>query len=236
MNILHIFHVFADGQWKDAVTEHFAALDESGLAGQLGAMGIGMVGSMENRVAVREYIATEILPSAGPALQSLAERGDLQNLTLASADEGWEQVTMQCLPSMATQMVADKLLQGDACILYAHTKGAWDASEINIWWRRSMTHDVINRWRECVTMLRQGYDAAGPHIIPPQHGGPFFGGNFWWATADYITRLPALSWETRHNAENWIGLGGGKLFDVRPGWPGFGSFAPEVMALREAME
>lgn len=204
MNLQHFFHVYAGGDWKPAVDETFDALARSGLAENLDGLYVGMVGSPEQRAEAWEHITTQT-PVPVTVLR-------------AEADDGWEQVTLQ---SMIHHVAV-----ADGTVLYTHTKGAWDASEINIAWRVSMLHDVIDRWRECVTLLTEnGYDAAGPHVIPEAHGGPFFGGNFWWATGRHLRLQPPLQWDTRHHAENWIGQRPtANLYDLREGWPGFSVF------------
>ena len=82
-----------------------------------------------------------------------------------------------------------------------------------------MTRHVITGWRDCLDLLGQ-VDAVGCHWLPPQDGlWPFFGGNFWWATAAYLRQLPELDWTTRWRAEDWIGIGQPKVHDLLPGWP-----------------
>jgi hypothetical protein len=46
-----------------------------------------------------------------------------------------------------------------------------------------------------------------------------FGGNFWWANANYLRTLPPLRYKDRFDAETWIGLGNPLVHDLLPGWP-----------------
>lgn len=73
--------------------------------------------------------------------------------------------------------------------LYMHQKGIRhpDASSVHAW-RRYMQYFSIERWRDCIAKLNEGYDAVGVdwRDDPWKH----FSGNFWWARASYIRKLP----------------------------------------------
>ncbi len=199
------YHLYADGDWQEPLDEYLTALDESGLGGCLTSLRIGMVGHMYER---------------GKAWNYLWDRAPVIPILRNTADTGWEQVTLNSLHSDATHL-------GDAAILYAHTKSASDRSPINLAWRTSMIHDVVTNWRSCVGWLWD-HDAVGPHRIHPPDGNGYFGGNFWWATAEHIRTLPPPKNEVRHDAEHWIAdRPGARLYDVRPGWPGFDVFHKE---------
>lgn len=116
-------------------------------------------------------------------------------------------------------------------VIYFHMKSVshpGEASYTN--WRHRMEQAVILRWRECVAHLDTGMDACGCHwLTPEQYPGrvirtPYFGGNFWWATAKYLLTLPPLPEDTYYNrfaAESWIGTGPSRprVIDYCPGWP-----------------
>lgn len=116
-------------------------------------------------------------------------------------------------------------------VLYFHMKGArypgnptWDN------WRACMTRACIGQWNECVQALSQGFDTCGAHwlsadrypIIPPSQR--YWGGNFWWATSDYLGTLPPLPADQpgrRYEAEVWIGKGprAPRVRDFAPHFP-----------------
>lgn len=197
--LTHFYHVFADGDWERPLLQHVAALNESGLMDELDDMFIGIVGSSENRTAVKK-----VAPG----------------FVVAEADTGWEQVTLE--------QVHDWSKTNDAYVFYAHTKGAWSQDELARQWRISMTYDTVIRWRECVEYLHE-LDAAGPYWLKshePEHQQHefFFAGNFWWARSDYLARLPKLRYESRFNAEGWIGLGNPKVAVLRKGYSYWGNF------------
>lgn len=208
MRLAHFFHVYCDGAWEEPLTEHVIALQQSGLAESLWVMKVGFVGADRNVNTAEAW---------------LRERLNFDVVTRSL--DGWEQETLRHVPAFARNF--------DGAILYCHTKGASAAlvadepHELNRQWRRSMTYDCVQRWRECHDLL-ETHDVVGAHIIDKEYGGPYPGGNFWWSRADYINKLPPLSYESRHHAENWIGLNpDADLYDLRPGWPGLDTFAPE---------
>lgn len=199
--IRHYYHVYADGDWRDAVTEHLAALE--GLAA---AVTVGIVGSPQNRRAVRQAF-------------------EVANVeTWVEAAGGWEQVTLGALRR--------DLAHHDDPVLYAHTKGAAHRTRINDLWRRSMTALVVDEQR---ADLLAEHDAVGCHWLTPGDwpnlvDSPYFGGNFWWATAAYLRTLPPLAMTNRYDAEQWIGLGNPRVADLLPGWPDLRLFAGDGAA------
>ncbi len=110
----------------------------------------------------------------------------------------------------------------DWYVLYMHTKGAAHPCDLNDRWRRCMCRTCIIRWRECVSALEQGYEAAGVHWAPSMgvHMDQFyFAGTFFFATSNFLRTLPSIcerdrikesgidSVESRYEAEVWIGNG-----------------------------
>ena len=85
-------------------------------------------------------------------------------------------------------------------------------------WRKYMEYFIINRYEDSIKFLDEGFDSCGVNLttkdllsrpIPPH-----FSGNFWWSKSDYLKKLPeidSLNLKNRFNAENWIGMGNGKL-------------------------
>lgn len=203
--IRHYYHVYADGQWGVPVAEHIHALGSIDLPMRIT---VGVVGTPENRAMVRR-----VFDAVGIDVEHWRE-----------ADRGWEQVTM-------ARLRRDLKFHDDP-VLYAHSKGASDPSPINVAWRESMSRLVVAGWRDCLDKLST-VDAVGCHwLTAEQYPGmiatPFFGGNFWWATARYLRTLPHLTAATRYDAERWIGLGKPTVHDLLPGWPSLTLFAANV--------
>ncbi|CAB4133358.1 hypothetical protein UFOVP250_141 [uncultured Caudovirales phage] len=126
----------------------------------------------------------------------------------------------------------------DYYVLYIHPKGISHPPGGHQNWRKYMEYWNIERWRECVAALNDGYDTAGASYL---HGGPteFYAGNTYWAKASYLRRCkrmltpdvvgfkPQFDTEPHHrfDVEVWHGSGKPKFFDIHPGpdkrwyWP-----------------
>jgi hypothetical protein len=197
VKIAHFYHVYADGKWKDPLTDHIDALKEYGLYDSLNSFNVGVVGSEENANEVYDYLDSR----------------DIQYTKLDWQTQGWEQVTMRHIPEYAKN--------NNGFVMYAHTKGAHDPSPINISWRKSMTYYNIVNWKLPLELLAIGYDSVGCHWC----NNAFWGGTYWWASTNYIRRLSPLLYDDRWDAEHWIGQAEEKrLYDMNPGWPGFELF------------
>ena len=82
-------------------------------------------------------------------------------------------------------------------------------------WRVSMEFNTIDRWRECISYLDEGYGAVGCNYRPTSHVGihPHFSGNFWWSKSEHINSLDhnylydksLLGPQNELLAEFWIG-------------------------------
>lgn len=103
-------------------------------------------------------------------------------------------------------------------ILYVHTKGVSAENEIIPVrdWRRLMSFFTISQHRLCQRFLNTGkYDAVGVNLLetpkyPWQEAEErnwHFSGNYWWARADHVAALPALSVNRnlKYDGEFWIG-------------------------------
>jgi hypothetical protein len=107
----------------------------------------------------------------------------------------------------------------DYKVLYFHTKGVSKNNLQTSAWRLYMEYYVIDKWKECVSMLDE-YDCCGTDYYPtgktiwsdgsvsePKEGTTFFAGNFWWANASHINKLDNkyLESDYRLDRELWIG-------------------------------
>lgn len=180
--IRHYYHVYADGDYRQAARDHFAALRSSGLSKIVEHLHIGFVGSEENVRNARRRIA------------DLAGRKFEEN---ASAT-GWEQETQDMLHRDAVMAKRPFLA------LYAHTKGAANPTELNRLWRIIMTRYTVTRWREAVATFDGRIGAAGCFWAPFKDTR-FFAGNFWWARSDAIASIGPPDRTDRFGAEGWIG-------------------------------
>lgn len=116
-------------------------------------------------------------------------------------------------------------------IFRLHNKGITRYNEpdwsVHKEWADNIDHHCIDKWQECVTKMDEGYDTVGINYY--RHPWLHFSGNSWWATSEYIKKLPQLrmphetggvhqipgrgTW-TIHDAESWIGVANPLGFDL----------------------
>ena len=107
----------------------------------------------------------------------------------------------------------------DYKVLYFHTKGASKGTLTVNAWRLMMEYYVIDKWKECVSMLDE-YDCMGSNlntvgdtlwsdgsISKPVEGSYSYTGTFWWTNAKHIQTLndDLLYSDYRIDRELWIG-------------------------------
>lgn len=204
----HYYHVFADGKyWEEAVHDHLNSLKT---VGSRFWMVVGIVGSVGNRIKARRVIEEHLL-------------GFVDRLEISEYEDGWEQRTLQLL--------IDDLSLGrvNEPVLYTHTKGAANKTEVSTAWRGCMERNVVGKWEKAIELLRSGKsDSVGVHWIrkeeyPNSVEIPFYGGNYWWITSEFAKSLPELENSHRWGAEAWLGQGPPvNPIDLVPGhlWPG----------------
>lgn len=103
----------------------------------------------------------------------------------------------------------------DDYILFFHSKGVTNLKKEGIVyeavadWRRYMEYFVIDRWKDCIAKLDEGYDACGVlwNKDTPLGYRPHFSGAFYWAKGSYINTLDHsyLEIDWRFGGELWIG-------------------------------
>lgn len=111
-------------------------------------------------------------------------------------------------------------------ILYLHIKGiSWiHHTPTNLYtkdWREFLLHFNVNKWKECVEKLDNGFDTVGVNW-KIDHQYHHYSGNFWWANSEYIKKLPNFvrpkdinyvsqfnfsDITDKYDAEFWIGIG-----------------------------
>lgn len=190
-----------------------------GLYDQLTTFSIGLVGSQQNRDAVKTYLATNGVNFG----------------VCAESDTGWEQVTQ--IPMWEFCQHKDGFQDNEGLILYAHTKGAYSPIDVNQRWRRSMTYWNIIRWQDALEKLMD-HGAYGCHWIQPtlnmpEHklGNFMMAGTFFWTHCELVRTWPRPALTHRHEAEGWIGYGWHqspfKVWDCTPYFPNSNEFADE---------
>jgi hypothetical protein len=102
----------------------------------------------------------------------------------------------------------------DYYVLYIMNKGvSRPTSNQSSDWRKCMLYWNVERWKECVAKLDEGFEAVGINVVDTPHR--HFQGNFWWTTAKHIASLgnindievkedKELDIGERHKAEFWV--------------------------------
>ena len=118
----------------------------------------------------------------------------------------------------------------DYYVLNITSKGISHADGPHQNWRRYMQYWNIERWKDCVAKLDEGYDTVGCAYLnnPPY---PFYAGTFFWAKSSYLRKcrrldtpesnnyVPQFAGQPHHrfDYECWIGSGDPKWYDMHPG-------------------
>lgn len=130
-------------------------------------------------------------------------------------------------------------------LLYIHHKGNFTRTRGNVNWRHYMQYWNIEKWRDCVQKLDEGYDMCGASYL--MIDTPYYAGNFYWARSEYIRRCQRLFKPTendfqtqfghkhslRFDLEIWHGSGKPKWFDLHPGEHNRWYATPDAYRLEE---
>lgn len=205
--VIHFYHLWLGGDWKTIADEHFTALRSAEFPG---GVRVGLVGSPEARDEAYNWLDRR------------------WNYGIADeATEGFEEVTLHPLHELAYALMPS------TPILYAHNKGSFHAGKgfENGPWRREMTEHLVTNWANRVEELTTGCDVSAWRWLPtgtvdPWGGiteSPMAAGNFWWARAGYVRKLPALpevlTEDNRILAEGWLGKHDPHAAGVSTEWP-----------------
>lgn len=120
----------------------------------------------------------------------------------------------------------------DFYLLYMHHKGNFTRTIGNYNWRQYMQYWNIEKWKECVQKLEEGYDTCGAAWPKEVKDGdmPYYPGNFFWAKSSYINRCQKLieppkndfkpqfpkQPHLRFDLEIWHGSGNPKAYNIDP--------------------
>ena len=193
--IYGFIHTYTVNNWKDILEEQLNEIVRSGLYDKVEKIFIGVNGDerFSYWLAVT-YKKFEVLYQfSKPELE--------QSLTLSF------------LRLFARKNLGSK-------IFYIHSKGVThkDSKPQNDW-RKMMEHYIITQHESCLHELErsdvvgvnwhlgEGYMGATAKKCGGVQVTPHFSGNFWWANAEYLERLPSLfPLVNKYQCEFWIGL------------------------------
>lgn len=201
--IAHFYHLWCGGEWERILLEHIESLRVTGFIQHISTVYFGLVGTSSDRRRAREVLL----------------KSGINFTIVAEENEGYEQVTIDYLHQFSKT--------NHCWIYYCHNKGSYTVTPLNERWRKTMTRHNIEEWPVAFKHLSdENIDATGCYflsyltselVLPGQQ---FFAGNFWWAKSSYLRTLPDLKWETRYEAEAWIGSNDRiRIADLYPNWP-----------------
>lgn len=177
--IIGFWHIAAMGDCLRIIAEQYRKLRESGLYDASEKIIVGFVGG-RNR---ERELTIPILQDPKFEVFMTDDVSDYEYPTLARV---WQE--------------AQKNEQSFLCY-YFHTKGASFSESpqrdaVNAW-REYMEYFNIERWEDCVAVLNE-HDTCGVELQCEQS---HYSGNFWWATREYIRKLPDgyAFWEQNKN-------------------------------------
>jgi hypothetical protein len=166
--IVGFWHIGAVGDWQRIAAEQWATLQASGLYDASERIVVGFIGGRGRERDVPVPIQDD------PKLDAFVT-DDVLDYEFPTLARVWQEA----------QARADGFL-----CYYLHTKGASMASKpleraANAW-RKYMEYFTLERWQECRAVLSD-YETCGVEL---QGDDSHYSGNFWWATSDYVRKLP----------------------------------------------
>lgn len=119
-------------------------------------------------------------------------------------------------------------------VLYIHNKGAFTRTVGNYNWRKYMEYFCVEKWKECIDKLEEGYELVGAAYLDNDREDDkahYFAGNFFWARSSYIKRCkqlkppPEVDFKPqmpnqphlRYDLEPWHASGNPKWYEMHSG-------------------
>ena len=204
----HYYHLFlpegAEKRGLDILKEHMCGLRSSGLAADFQCISIMVISRWAGARAEVQAIAPEA------QVWQVSAGHEAATLVRIQADLG--------------------KIPDEALVFYAHSKGVSytangeggiDEQRRAAAWRKTMAYFCVTRWTEAIRpLVEETCDVSGVFYLTPSvwrekcslrgvnfGDSPYYGGNFWWARAGFLKKLPKVDLTaSRYFAERWIGL------------------------------
>lgn len=188
--ILIFYHIYLIGPYTiSIVSQQLSLILHSGLLDSCESLNIGVINPNKNL----EY---------NPELQELIDSFNIDNKIkiLFNISGGDERDTAIQFKDFSDKLSEDE----EAFILYFHTKGVTHFNQQSMYptkyWRHHMEYFNILRWKDCVCLLRNGYDSCGVLWIDKKtnheflrdcewEDAGFYGGTFFWMTTNLIKKI-----------------------------------------------
>lgn len=182
---IHVFiHVCTITCWEEVLLRQLNRIKAAGLYDACTSISLGVLGTGDLKPLIERF----------PKLTLLFQ---CPHLTL------YERPTLFALRHFC-------IANPETVVLYLHTKGVTRIKNQNVLdWTLYMEYFAVDCWEDCIFALKD-HDVCGVnwHLKPSPH----FSGNFWWANAKYVSKLPGSI--TPHSSEfldyvapeMWIGM------------------------------
>lgn len=161
--IVGFWHIGVIGDWSRIAGEQYAKLRACGLRDACERIVVGFVGGKGHSRA----LPLPILDDPKFDIFVTDNPGDFEYPTLARLSQ---EALARAEPFLC---------------FYFHTKGASRSNPATNAWRLYMEHFNLERWRDCVNALTE-HETCGVELDDIH---THYGGNFWWATSEYIRKL-----------------------------------------------
>lgn len=183
--------------WDEILLDQIKSLKESGLL-EKSKMKIGAV--YQNTESYKEQ-----------EIKTLLANEENIELMFVKHNGGWgESETLSVMKDDCDNM------KENTYVFYFHGKGVTqhktEKEEPVKQWRKMMEYFLIDKWKDCIKILDEGYDCCGVNY--QDHAGHIYGktrlihifnGNFFWTKSDYVKKLDKnVLFEHRYSGENWI--------------------------------
>lgn len=196
VKIYGFYHCCLINHWKEIVSEQISVLVKSGLYDASEVIFIGALGKQSDFYILKEII--QPFPKIVIGYHS-------ENI------EEFEFMTLKLLREKS--LLSQQRFYG----YYLHTKGAsWfpernpTAYRAGTYWRKSMNHYTIERWKDNIQHLNIGYQLCGTQLRSQRTSPAFknhYSGNFFWFNSDYVKLLRPVEnfdMKNRWEAEMYI--------------------------------
>ena len=213
-SVIFGYHVGMMNNWRDVVRDQMRTLHRCGLGQLISKMFI----TYSNNETVDEELTDlkSILSRYKFADNAIIEHNSIQPIEGAAITalhhECVNRVGMQPYPPVLKD---ENITQTEKTVaFYIHTKGTsrfnirggeWGSYDKILAWRKYMEYFLIERPKLCIDkIINQGKFTCGSQFHVTVH---HYSGNFWSADCDYLASIKPLAMnESRHKAEDWIGL------------------------------
>ena len=182
VKIVGFWHIGAVGDWARIAAEQYATLKASGLYDASDKIVVGFIGGRGKEAE----LPVPLLEDDKFDVFTTAAVEDYEFPTLARA---WTEARERADPFLCFYMHT----KGASLVETPHQRNA-DA------WRRYMEHFTVENWEDCVATLGT-YETCGVELLCEES---HYSGNFWWATSDYLRKLPDAHQYWKENADDRV--------------------------------